>query len=614
MNLCMAAKKLMKQICLVVLVVFLDLNWSLAADENIEYVLKMTEPQTHYFQVEMRLKNFKSDQLDLKMPVWAPGSYLVREFSKNVESFSVKNISGEPLVSHKVSKNTWRIFKNNQEDIVVTYKIYAFEASVRTSFLDDAHGFVNGSSVFMFVDKYQHLSATLQIIPCTGWEKITTALKSIEAERNKFYVPNYDILVDSPIEIGNQTEFEFEANGIPHHMAFFGPGNFNQVQISKDIPKIIAAETAIFGENPNEDYTFIIHNVAEKYTSGLEHLNSCALDVYRWIYQPEGTYEKFLSLVAHEYFHLWLVKRIRPQSLMQYDYNQENYTDLLWVMEGFTSYYDELILDRAGFFDDQTYIEHLIKSITKLQNRKGDQVEDVAESSFDAWIKFYRHNENSKNSQTDYYTKGAILGAMLDLDIIHNSLGKYRLDNVLNYLYYKYYKKGKGVTSDDLKQVLEHFGGHKFDDFFNQYVYGTQGIDYKKYLDYAGIKLIETNTAISDKALGIDLKKENNRLIISGVQRGSAGWEDGLNVNDEIIAINNFRINNEDDIKFYVNQVKKNDPVVVLVDRNGILRSIQVYPQRSNNVAYTFEYSSNRTKQQERTFNIWLGSSLKGQN
>ena len=351
----------------------------------------------------MELSNFSEKEITVKMPIWSPGSYLAREFDKNVDLVTAKDENGKSLEVHKTSKNAWLITKGKAKKITVNYEVYAFELTVRTSFLDLTHGFVSGSSVFMYVDGHKKESGSLEVVRYGGFKKITTALKragdGIQKETSENFVfDNYDQLVDCPIEIGNQEEFSFDAAGVKHHVGIFGAGNYEVEQLKKDMKRVVEAATDVFGQNPNKEYTFIIHNVTNG-QGGLEHTNSTTLSVNRWTYQGSD-YVGFLSLVAHEYFHLWNVKRIRPVELGPFDYDNENYTSLLWVMEGFTSYYDELLLLRAGYYTKEQYLRKLFGTLNYVEGSPGARVQPVAHASYDAWIKAYRPNENSRNTRS----------------------------------------------------------------------------------------------------------------------------------------------------------------------------------------------------------------------
>lgn len=587
----------MKQ--LILLLFSLLFSFTLIA-QNITYKLSMPEPHTHYFEVEMSVNGYEKETIDFQLPVWAPGSYLVREFSKSVEDFHAFD-RGKEVKFDLIDKNTWRV--PNTGNTTITYKVYAYELSVRTSFLDADHGYINGTSVFMFVEDLLDQPVALKINPYEKWNTITTALKTEGG--TKFTAENYDVFVDAPIEIGNQKVFEFEASGVKHTVAMFGDGNFNTDSLKIDMTKIVESCTAVFGENPNKKYTFIVHNLS-KSSGGLEHLNSTTLQVERWNYNPSKNYYGFLSLVAHEYFHLWNVKRLRPENLGPFDYNHECYTSLLWVSEGFTSYYDELLLKRAGYYDTNTYLNKLAGTISRIENQPGNKVQSVSESSFNAWIKAYRSNENSYNTTISYYPKGSLIALILDLEIINSTKGKQNLDNLMQVMYQKYYKElNVGFTEENIKTEIEKIVGYSLDDVFNNYINNTNTIDYNKYFNYIGYKL--ENDAKNDNKpyLGVNTKDENGKLIATSVIRETAAYNNGLNVGDELIAINNYRIDNSN-FKKTLDQYKIGETISFSVSRDGIMKDIEVQLKENNNLNYKLVKIDKPSKQQVINLKKWL--------
>jgi len=597
----------MKKYSLIILLLTLFIS-SLSYSQSkpkIAYVLSMSEPYTHYFEVEINVNEYDKDVIEFLMPVWAPGSYLVREFSKNVEFFRAYDDKNNPLLFEKTNKYTWKVYLNKSRSIRVKYKVYAFELSVRTSFIDASHGYLNGSSIFMYIKGMKDIPSTLKIIPFKDWKKVSTGLTPIKGKYREYSVPNYDILVDSPIEIGNQDVYRFTAAGIPHNIVMYGEGNYNIDSLKIQMAQIVETATEIFGENPNKEYTFIVHNLGNR-GGGLEHLNSTTLQFRRWAYDTENRSKSFLGLVAHEYFHLWNVKRIRPLQLGPFDYQKENYTKLLWEMEGVTTYYGSQILLRAGFFSPEQYLSRVSRSISSLENRPGNKVQSAAMSSFDTWIKFYRRNENSYNTEISYYTKGSVLGMLLDLEIINNTNGKKSYDDVLRLLYNKYYKKLKrGFTESEYKEAVEEIAGKNLDNFFGSYVNGTKEINYNKYFGYAGLQLIDEGKSLTRKDPGFQTKYRENKLIVTGVVSGTPAYNNGINVNDEIIAVNNYRVD-----KKLLDKLIKEYPVGSVLDfllsRDGILLNIKVKLLNNPVKNFVFEEVDELTDKQVLVYNKWL--------
>lgn len=577
----------------------------LNAQKQLSYVLNIAEPHTHYIEVTMNLKNIVKDSIDIKMPVWAPGSYLVREFSRNIEQLNASS-NNMPLNVIKVSKNTWRIASNNANQISIKYLVYANEISVRTSFVDEEHAAILPSSVFMYVDGLMELPATIEINAPKQWKKITTALDAEKLNPFRLQSPNYDILADSPIEIGNHETFTFKAGEIEHTFAIKGESNGNYPKMIADMQKIVNEEVKIFGEHPCNKYVIIQHNSDVLY-GGLEHLNSTSLIYPRLDFEPFDKYIKWAGLFAHEYFHLWNVKRIRPIELGPFNYDQENYTQLLWVMEGVTSYYDDYILRRTNIISQEKFLDIVVDNINSIENKKGNKIQPVSESSYDAWIKYYRPNENTDNSTISYYVKGAVLATLLDVEILANTKGNKNFDNVLQILYSDFYKKKKrGFSNNEFKKVVESVAGTKFDDFWNKYVNGTEKINYNEFFQKIGIKLVNINGITPAINLGITTQTLNGKFTIKNIKNGFCAYECGLNANDELLAIDNFRINTDAEIDLIINRKKIGDNIQVLVSRNGTIKTINVKLAADISVKYRLIRLPNPTPEQQFLCNKWL--------
>src|SRR6185312_7179004 len=442
--------------------------------KDIAFRVSMTEPHTHLFEVEIRITNeasYSPRQETLVMPVWAPGSYLIREFERHVQDFEVIDGAGRPLMWEKVNKNSWRVMTNGSREWRARYRVYANELSVRTSELNSDHAFWNNTNLLMYLDGQLRHSSTLQVHPFGDW-KVATGLPQVEGQANIFRAPDFDVLYDSPVEVSDFKVLSFSVKGVPHRIVIDGDGNYDAERMRTDVQKIVETEVAVMGnEIPYKDYTFILH-LRTNAGGGLEHLNSTALGYPRFGFTPDPkggsgvnsagpnasrqrTYRGFLSLVAHEFFHLLNVKRIRPDALGPFDYTKENYTKSLWVAEGITDYYARIVLRRAGFASDSDFLKEQARAFQMLQNTPGRLVMSAEESSYDAWIKYYRQDENSINSQISYYDKGALLGLLLDLEIRKRSNGAKSLDDVMRYLYTEFFKKGRNYTPSDFQNISE---------------------------------------------------------------------------------------------------------------------------------------------------------------
>ncbi|SDX56700.1 M61 family metallopeptidase [Hymenobacter psychrophilus] len=572
------------------------------AAPTLRYTLAMPAPQTHYFEVEMNLDGFNKAYTDVKMPVWAPGSYLIREFERNVEDFGA-TAGSQPLRTEKVDKNTWRVYHPKARTFAVRYKVYAYELSVRTSFIDASHGYVNGTSVFMYPAENKQLPSQLEVKPAAGWSQVSTSLKPAGGTFT-YRSSNYDELADSPIEIGNQKIYTFNANGTPHTVAMYGDPIVDEQRLTRDMQRVCEEAHKVVDRNPLDRYLFIVHNI-DRGTGGLEHLFSTTLSVSRNAYASEAGWKGFLGLVSHEYFHLWNVKRIRPVALGPFDYDKENYTRMLWLSEGGTEYFSNLIMQRAGFLSPDQYLGDLSNGINRVENTPGNKVQSAADASFDAWIKQYRPNENSGNTAISYYDKGEVILATLDLMVINATKGQKRLDDVMQYLYDQYYlKQGRGFTDQEYQDAVAKVAGQRFDEFFTKHVYGTEMLPYEQALAYAGLRLSVVPTPATDIDLGARISPANGRQTVAGVVRDGSAWQGGLNVGDEILSLDGVRVT--DDLNKLLAGRPVGSSVKVLVTREGRVQELN-FPLLASPVSrYRIERQPNPTAEQQRVFDKWL--------
>lgn len=595
---------------LLVLTVFTICSTFVSFAQSITYELAMSKPQNHYFEVTMVMEDFKESEIEIKMPIWAPGSYLAREFAKNVNLVKAFDGNGKEISVRKSDKNTWVIQKDKAQKVRVEYEVYAFELSVRTSFLDLTHGFVSNSGVFMYMANHKDLGGKVVIFPHPQFTTITTALNEsadavVADGRKEFTFENYDQLADCPIEIGNQEVFSFNAAGVKHTVAMYNTGNYDIDKLKVDMAKIVEAATDVFGKNPNKNYTFIIHNVVDA-QGGLEHTNSTVLSVNRWTYSGDD-YVDFLQLVAHEYFHLWNVKRIRPIELGPFDYDHENYTSLLWVMEGFTSYYEKLILMKAGYNTDAQFLGSMFSRVNYVEGSVGSRVQPVAHASFDAWIKAYRPNENSANTTMTYYSRGAVIAMVLDAMIIKEYKGKKTLDDFMRFLYKNYYEdKGRGFSESEFKKELSSFLKTNLDDFFEKYIDGTEIPDYNSYFEPLGVTV--SYIGKPEANVGLSLKSEGGKTVVRGIRSDSPAEEAGLSVNDEIIGLNGYRVSTSS-LESYLQSVNAGEIMNILFARDEQLYSTEIAVTNYEQPKFAFKITSKAGD--SALYKAWMRGTLK---
>ncbi len=518
-----------------------------ATDQRQRYLIRMPQPTNHLFEIELELMDVDLSQpLQLKFPVWTPGSYLVREYARHVQDLQIIDDQGQRVSWRKQDKSTWQVLPNPEQHqatrLYVQYLLYAYELTVRTNHLDLTHGYLNGAASFFYVaDRISEpWSVTLQV-PHPEW-RIATSLQRIagsEDDREQtFLAQTFDELVDSPIEAGIHQRVKFQIRDRPHAFVVWGEGNLDLDQAVGDAEKIVETTAQLFGDLPYPEYLFLLHLSAGGF-GGLEHKNSTSLNFPRFEFHQPERYQRFLTLVAHEFFHTWNVKRLRPQALENFNYNQETYLSCLWFCEGATSYYELLILLRAGLLTPQECLTLLSERITRLQQTPGRQVQSLSESSFDTWIKLYRPHENTSNSQISYYLKGALVCWLLDLHIRVCTQGERSMDTVLQDLWQRFGQWERGYTDLELQQAFERAAGQPLGDLFDRYITGTEELDYDRFLHPLGLRLERIYPAQPVPYLGITF---GSGTQITSVAMDSPAQQAGIWAGDELLALEGFKV------------------------------------------------------------------------
>jgi predicted metalloprotease with PDZ domain len=574
---------------------------------DISFTVSMPEPWTHLLRVEMRMQipaNLNvPNESDLVMPVWTPGSYLIREYERNVQDFAATDANGRALEWQKTNKSTWRVKTNGARRWQVSYRVYANELTVRTNEMNSDHAFWNNAALLMYPEGKLSAPATVRVIPYGNW-KVATGLPPVSGQANTFRAENFDILYDSPFEVSNFTELDFTVRGVPHRIVIDGEGNYDPARMRADVQKIVAAETSMFDVIPYHDYTFILH-LRSNTGGGLEHLNSTALGFRRFNFSTERGWQSFYGLVAHEFFHLWNVKRIRPDALGPFDYTKENYTRNLWIAEGITDYYGNVMPRRAGLTSDRNYLDSLARRIRSFQDTPGHLQMSAEDASFNSWIKEYRPDENSVNSQISYYDKGELLGLLLDLNIRRRTNNTKSLDDVMRYLYHEFYEKHRNYTPADFQKTCELMAGASLDDFFARYVRGVEEFPYNEFLSAAGLRLDTGEGTAPKPFFGADLEDSGEFINVKSVRAGSPAYEQGLNAKDRIIALDGARVDTET-FTALIAAKRPGDTVKVSLFRNDDLRTLDIKLGPRVDAPYRIVQVSSPTEQQERVFQSWL--------
>ena len=479
-----------KSVRLITFLLFIVSAFSLqasAVQPSLKFKVSMEDPASHYYHVELRCEGFAKEKMNFKLPAWTPGYYWVMDFAKNVIRFNAQSSSGEKLGWNKVDKNNWEVNTQNVDVVIITYDVFANTHSVADPFIDESHAYISPAGVFMHPEGGLKEPVTVSLKPYSKWTVTSTGLDKVSGEPDTYTAADFDVLYDSPFYIGNQKTMSFEVKGIKHVVAIVNPSIFDTVRLVGDLKKMVNAATDLMIDIPYKHYTFIIMGPGN---GGLEHRNSTAVfSSARYTMDTKASYNAWLSFLAHEYFHLYNIKAIRPVALGPFNYDKENLTHMLWVSEGFTVYYEYAVLNRAGLLTRAEFLNSLTGDIAKFENIPGHQLQSATASSYDTWIQFFNRNENAANTTISYYDKGCALGVLLDLKIRNETKNKKSLDDVMRALYKDFYQdKKRGFTDLEFRQACEKIAGTPLDEIFS-YASTVKDIDYQKYFAYAGLQI-----------------------------------------------------------------------------------------------------------------------------
>ncbi|QIC69882.1 M61 family metallopeptidase [Acinetobacter indicus] len=509
----------------------------------LHYQIEFDDYRQHLIHVTLRF--LANPTQVLALPTWIPGSYLIREFSKHIEAVKAYDEAGRILKIQKFEKNKWRLFNTDHELITVEYDVYAYDLSVRGAYVDQTRLYVNPACACLGLEGQEDKAIEVEVFLPNELKhfQLATGLaaKSLVKGRYTLKAKNYAELIDAPFELAEQTRFSFDAAGIPHEFVVSGKHAMNAARMQQDLEKICATEIAMFGSAPFQDYTFMTMATGNSY-GGLEHPNSTSLITPRDDLpkanepeEPSKEYQRFLGLCSHEYFHSWLVKFIRPDSFVNYDLNREGYTSLLWIFEGFTSYYDDLILLRSGVVNQESYIALLKAQIDRYLQNPGRAIQTVAESSFDAWVKFYRQDENSNHAGTSYYNKGCLVALCLDLGL---RLRGSSLDELMRKLYDNA-QQGIQVHERTIYELCQELTGDSWAEQINHLINTTEELPLDQLFPEFGLSYSLKN----DKRLplGLKLADKPEGVLVQAARRDGQAAQAGLSAHDVIIAIDGLK-------------------------------------------------------------------------
>jgi predicted metalloprotease with PDZ domain len=597
------------------------------------FTVDCTDAARHLYRVTLHLEGLAPGTHDLALPVWAPGAYVVQDFSRHLFDVSAVDAVGQPLSLTKVAKNVWRFDAADAATIV--YHAYAFQLADSGMHADATHAYWNGTNIFFMVDGVRDVPIDLYVRAPEHWQ-VSTGLDRVDGHPFHFRAPDYDILVDCPVEVGTHRRYGFEVRGKPHEVAIWGYGNENPDRLVDDLRTIVAAFADMMGGLPYAHYTFIVHIVdllpgTESIWlpgwGGLEHLNSTTCGVTRTAFKPWSQYKDVLYLFAHEFFHLWNVKRIHPDMLGPFDYNREVYTRLLWAMEGLTDYYAYLVCRRAGLYTVDDYLTAIAEQIQELEKVPGRARPSLAASSFDSWISFTHPTPDFDNRSVSYYLKGGLVGLLLDLEIRRRTGGRKALHHVLTLLMERYGDHGVGFPEPVYRATVEEVAGGSMADFFARYIEGVEELPFDEALTVAGLELHrrvqnpdrrrpeQEKDAPGDEAsdapygwLGIAFRQGAERPEVGRVS--DPGPSAALvHPGDEIVAVDTIRVRTPDDL---TERIRANYPPGTAVSlhlfRRGRLETVTVTVGEAPPNVYRIRRSETATEEQRAVYKDWLNA------
>ncbi len=573
------------------------------APEPIRYTIRFSAPHTHYLDVEAVYPTGRRPQVELMMAVWTPGSYLVREYERHVEGL-VARADGKVVGVTKPAKNRWRVETGGAPAVTVSYRVYGREMTVRNNWVESGFAMLNGAPTFITLAEKAARPHEVRLELPTTWKGSATPLVPLAGQAHSYRAEDFDTLVDSPIVVGNPVVRSFEVDGKRHHLVLEGdPSLFDADRAAADVKKIVEAGKAVMGRFDYPHYFFL--NMVVEAGGGLEHKNAFLTMSSRYTTRTRRAYVNWLNLVGHEYFHNWNIKRLRPVELGPFNYETENYTKGLWVGEGFTDYYGALLVARARLATPAEYLDELSNAIEQVNMRPGRLVQPVDMASFDTWIKQYRPDENSLNTSIDYYSKGAAIAFMLDAKIRKATSGAKTLDDAMRVAYDRY-SGASGYTLDQFYAAMSEVAGTNLTAWFGDVVSSTQELDFTEALDYFGLRFTPVDLKTARATMGASTRADNGRLVVTLVRRGTPAHGAGLNVDDEILAIDDVRVR-ADGLVARMDQYRVGDTVRVLVARRDRLVTLDVTLGPEPGRPWRLQPRSDATTVQQKNLSSWLG-------
>lgn len=566
---------------------------------DVEYTLSITEPAHHLGNVEITFPKSAQSYVDVMLPDWRTGRYEILDMANGIRFFSAKTRRGEKLKWHKIDKNTWRVHLDTPAQVSVSYQVYANELALRSRHIDDSHAFIDASGFFMFSDSFRQEPVKVNLNVPKNWRSVSGM--DFADSHHSFKAANYDVLLDSPIETGINELHKYSVDGRDYELVIWGEGNYDVELMIRDLKKLVKTGSLIWHDYPYERYVFMVHATSGA-RGATEHLNSTIIQRHRDSFASRDDYLGFISTAAHEFIHTWNVKHYRPDGLVPYDYIDINYSDLLWLVEGSTSYLEDFLLLSAGITTNQEFYKSLTRTLNRHLNTPGREVQSVADTSFDKWIN--QGGDHGKNYSTNIYLEGALVSMALDIDLIDKSDGKVSYRDVHGELY-KQHKLPRSFNSEDVKRILKQLSGHSYAMWWDTYVEKPAIIDFDELFKKVGLEYVYPPSTIRVASIDGTAKSVGQMLELTHVARGGSAWQAGLTAGDKLVAIDNHHVRK--DLPHTLALFRSGQTVEVSFIRRHKLMKAKIKLSEKANMDKFVRAVDRPSERQTRLYKAWLG-------
>lgn len=568
---------------------------------DVEYQLSIEQPEHHLGNVTVTFPKLAQSHIDVQLPDWRTGRYEILNLSNGIRFFDAQDSKGNKLTWNKVDKSTWRVHFDQPTKLSINYQVYANELGLRARHIDDSHAFIDASGFFMFSDSFRQEPVTVELDVPKEWRSVSGMASG--DSKHSFVAENYDVLLDSPIETGINELYKFKIDGRDYELVIWGEGNYDVDLMLRDLKKLVQTGPLIWDDYPYQRYVFMIHATSGA-RGATEHLNSTIIQRHRDSFGAREDYIGFISTAAHEFIHTWNVKNYRPEGLVPYDYVDINYSDLLWLAEGSTSYLEDYLLLSAGITTNEEYFKSLSRTINRHLNKPGRKVQSAAETSFDKWIN--QGGDHGRNYSTNIYLEGALISMALDIDLLSKSDGKVSYKDVHRALYNEF-KLPKSFNSDDVKNILKQVSGRDYTLWWDQYVDSPAAINFDALLNIVGLKFERPSSAQVIPVIDAKATLSGELLNLTHVARNGAAWNAGLTAGDKIVAMNGHHVRSS--LNKTLQLFEPNEKIRIDFIRRHKLETTYIKLNSGFNKAKVVTPINQPTDSQKRMYKAWMGVS-----